>query len=195
MTRAGELLQRFRRDRSAIAAVEFALVLPFLMTMWLGMEQFSEYMTADAKTLMAAQSVSDLIAQIAPAQTNAYPDIANAATQIFAPLPTSGTLTVDVVGVAYDNSNNPTMTGGWECPSSGSSTGPAPDSPVPMNLAAGLGSQGQMTIMVNIKYNFNPAMTFNFLGPAIVAALGTQIISERAFSRPRLSALLAKPCT
>lgn len=186
---------RFSHDRSGIAAVEFALVLPFLMTAWLGMEQFSEYATADARTLMAAQSVANLTAQITPGQTNAFTDIAAAATQIMQLSSTSTALTVDVAGVAYDSGGHPTLTGGWRCTTTG---GPAPDASVPLAMATGLGSGTQVVVMVNVKYAFQPSISFGFLGPAIQAALGTQTLSERSFAMPRLTQttpLSTSPCS
>ncbi|HEV2676360.1 MAG TPA: TadE/TadG family type IV pilus assembly protein [Aliidongia sp.] len=185
------LLRKLCRDRSGVAAVEFALVVPVLLVMWLGMEQFSELTTADSKTLMAAQSVSDMVAQVGAWQNGQFNDIVNAATQIMAPLPTSGALTVDVVGVAYDSSNQPTMTGGWRCTSSG---GPAADTTIPLSTAYGLGVSGQTIIMVNVKYAFQPAVSFQILTPAVLAALGAKTLSERSFNRPRLGLQVAKPC-
>jgi Flp pilus assembly protein TadG len=183
------LLARLRRDRSGVAAVEFALVLPLLLTMWLGMEQFSEYATADAKTLMAAQSVSDLISQLPASDTGTFTDIADAATQIMAPLPTSGKVTVDVVGVTYTTPTTPAT--GWRCTTTG---GPAADATVPLSLADNLGSATQMAVMVNVKYAFQPTMSFGLLGTAILNAIGAQTLSERAFSQPRLVSQLTKPC-
>jgi Flp pilus assembly protein TadG len=174
---------RLIADRSGVAAVEFAITLPLLLAMWLGMTQFSEYATADAKTLMAAQSVSDMISQTGTWQTGQFNDIVNAATQVMAPLPTSNALTVDVVGVAYDASNNPTLTGGWRCTTS---SGPAADATVPLSSANGLGSTGQIIIMVNVKYAYKPVVT--------IGALGAQTLSERALNRPRLGPQIAKPC-
>ena len=177
------IINRFAASTRGVAAVEFAIVLPVLLAMWLGMEQFSEYMTADAKTLMAAQSVSDLTAQVGSWQTGQFADIVQAAPQILSPLPTSKTYTVDVVGVAYDDQNKPTLTGGWRCVSAG---GPAADAAVPLNLANGLGVKGQIIIMVNVKYAFQPKVT--------AGALGARTLSERAFARPRLGPQVASPC-
>ena len=183
------LFTGLRRDRSGVAAVEFALVVPLLLTMWLGMEQVSEYFTADAKTLMAAQSVSDLISQLPASDSGTFTDIADAATQIMAPLATTGKITVDVVGVTYTTPTTPAT--GWRCTSTG---GPAADATVPLSLANNLGSATQMAVMVNVKYTFQPAMTFGLLGSAIINAIGAQTLSERAFSQPRLVSQLAKPC-
>jgi Flp pilus assembly protein TadG len=190
------LLARLKRDRSGIAAVEFALVLPILLTIWLGMEQFGEYASADARTLMAAQSVSDLISQLSTSDSNAFSDIASAAGQIIINSPTiAPNITVSAVAVTFDSSNNPQVpnasNGGWICPASG---GPTVDSNY-VQKAKGLGNAGQMAIIVNVQYIYKPAVTFNYLGPVILNALGGQTLSEYAYSRPRLAnGLLPTPC-
>lgn len=180
--RMRRLCSGLARDRSGIAAVEFAMVVPVMATMWLGMVQFSQYATADAKTLMAAQSISNMVAQVGTWQTGQFNDIASAANDVLAPLPTTNAITVDVIGVAYDANNNPTLTGGWRCTSTG---GPPADTPAPLSAAAGLGTSGQMIILVTVKYAFQPTVTYG--------VIGARTLSERSLNRPRLGPI-AKPC-
>ncbi|HLZ66958.1 MAG TPA: TadE/TadG family type IV pilus assembly protein [Aliidongia sp.] len=188
--RGRRLFRGIPRDRSGTAAVEFAMIVPVMLTMWLGMMQFAQYETVDAKTLMAAQSISDIVAQVGTWQAGQFSDIVSAANVVLAPLPPPPTgmttpVTVDVVGVAYDSNNNPTYTsnGGWRCTSTG---GPAKDPSVPLSLTAGLGSTGQMIILVTVKFAYQPAITYG--------VIGARTLSEQALNRPRLGSTIAQPC-
>jgi Flp pilus assembly protein TadG len=192
--RVPRFLSGLGRDRSGIAAVEFAMIVPLMVAMWLGMMQFYQYATADAKTLMAAQSISDMVAQISTWQAGQFNDIVSAANDVMSPLPTTNALTVpptnaitvDVVGVAYDANNNPTAAtanGGWRCTTTG---GPPADTPVNLSAAAGLGTTGQMIILVTVKYAYQPTVTYG--------VLGARTLSELSLNRPRLGSTIPAPC-
>jgi len=56
-------LARFARDRRGVSAVEFALIAPLLIAMYLGAAQLSLALSADRKVSNAALVVADLTAQ------------------------------------------------------------------------------------------------------------------------------------
>jgi Flp pilus assembly protein TadG len=56
-------LSRFARDRRGVSAVEFALIAPILIVMYLGAVQVSLALSADRKVSSAALVVADLTAQ------------------------------------------------------------------------------------------------------------------------------------
>ncbi|WP_426439593.1 TadE/TadG family type IV pilus assembly protein [Bradyrhizobium genosp. P] len=56
-------LQRFARDRRALAAVEFALILPVMLVMFLGTIEFSSGVAVDRKVTLMARTLSDLTSQ------------------------------------------------------------------------------------------------------------------------------------
>jgi len=56
-------LARFARDRRGVSAVEFALIAPILIAMYLGAAQLSLALSADRKVSNAALVVADLTAQ------------------------------------------------------------------------------------------------------------------------------------
>jgi Flp pilus assembly protein TadG len=55
--------RRFKRASEAIAAVEFALILPFLLVLYMGTVEISLAITADRRVGIVAGSVGDLVAQ------------------------------------------------------------------------------------------------------------------------------------
>jgi len=61
--RFSRLLRRFRAASDAVAAVEFALILPFLMVLYMGTVELSQAISADRRVGIVAGSVGDLVAQ------------------------------------------------------------------------------------------------------------------------------------
>lgn len=57
------LLQRFRREDRAVAAVEFALITPFLLTMYLGSIEAAALYAADKRVNSVSATIGDLVSQ------------------------------------------------------------------------------------------------------------------------------------
>lgn len=60
---ARDLAQRFRRDRRGIAAIEFALVVPLMLVMYLGTIEISAAVSINRKVSRIASTVADLVTQ------------------------------------------------------------------------------------------------------------------------------------
>jgi Flp pilus assembly protein TadG len=61
-----DLFARFRTDQQAVAAVEFALVVPFLILLYLGSLEGGALFTADKRVNSISSTIGDLIAQWDP---------------------------------------------------------------------------------------------------------------------------------
>jgi Flp pilus assembly protein TadG len=105
-----EKLVAFADDRRAVSAVEFALLAPLMITLYLGGVEVTQAVTADRKTTLVAHTVADLIAQergsppdITDSEMN---DVFNATNAVAAPLRTANlkvvvsSVCVDATGVA-----------------------------------------------------------------------------------------------
>jgi len=57
------LFTRFKRDTRGVSALEFALIAPVLLAMYLGAAQMTMALSADRKVTGAATSVADLVTQ------------------------------------------------------------------------------------------------------------------------------------
>jgi Flp pilus assembly protein TadG len=78
-------LREFRSDTSAVAAVEFAIVLPFMLLLYLGGVELGNGMAINVKVTETTHTVADLISQnkcVTSAQVTA---ILNASAQVIAP--------------------------------------------------------------------------------------------------------------
>lgn len=60
---ARDLAKRFRRDRRGIAAIEFALVVPLMLVMYLGTIEISAAVSINRKVSRIASTVADLVTQ------------------------------------------------------------------------------------------------------------------------------------
>jgi Flp pilus assembly protein TadG len=57
------LARRFLAEREGVAAVEFALILPFLIFLWMGSVELSQVLAVDRRISTIAGSLSDLVAR------------------------------------------------------------------------------------------------------------------------------------
>ena len=105
-----DLVGRFRRNERGVAAVEFALILPFLLTLYLGSVEASSLFTVDRRIEVIATTTADLIARWNPQEgaipTSTVADYFKAAENIITPYSTVGLtqvvsfLQVSATGVA-----------------------------------------------------------------------------------------------
>ena len=95
----------FARERSGTATIEFALVLPGLLTLCIGCYEAANLILADLKLEAAAETAADLVAQTRVndvLQSSDFTNITNAATQVMTPFPTSSSqLKIAYASVTY----------------------------------------------------------------------------------------------
>lgn len=71
MAKSKAELVAFRDNRRAVAAVEFALMVPVMMTVWVGMVVSTDAMTADKKVSTLTRTLADMTTQmVAVSQTD-----------------------------------------------------------------------------------------------------------------------------
>lgn len=63
IARLAGLIQRFARSREGVAAVEFALILPIMLTLYLGSIEASRLISVDRRVTLVAGALGDLIAR------------------------------------------------------------------------------------------------------------------------------------
>jgi Flp pilus assembly protein TadG len=87
-------LSRFKRNERGAAAVEFALILPFLLTLYLGSIEASSLFTVDRRVEVIATTMADLIARWNPNEGTipkaTVGDYFKASEGIITPYPTTG---------------------------------------------------------------------------------------------------------
>ena len=60
---------RLARDQEGVSAVEFAMLLPLMLTLYLGGVEVSQGISIDRKVTLTARTVADLVAQVSSIDT------------------------------------------------------------------------------------------------------------------------------
>jgi Flp pilus assembly protein TadG len=176
-------LQRFRltRDRSGIAAVEFALLLPILLTLFLGSYELSSLLLAYLKLEAAAESAADLIAETdvnTVLQSSDFTNVTNAVKQIMVPFSTSGTtLKIAYASITYSTGS---AVINWHAEINGAPAITAASLPNGANSAnLGNPASGSTDSVIVAK------VTYDYTSPVTYALATNYMIAEASFMRPR----------
>jgi Flp pilus assembly protein TadG len=106
-------LRRFAGDRTGVSAVEFALLLPVMLTLYLGSIELGNGLALQFRTTLAARTVGDLASLYNnsndPIDNAAMTAILGATSAVMAPYPSAG-MVVIVSEVTTDSSGNATIT-------------------------------------------------------------------------------------
>ena len=149
ISKSRQALATLAHDTHGVSAVEFAFILPIMITMYIGAVEFSHALTVDRRVTAVASSASDLVAQTEDVSANSLQDIFTAATSIM--LPYSATpISIVLTSVEADSNNDTTV--GWSCAHNGvsRSTGSA------YALPEGLTQPFSSVIMAEVSYAYKP---------------------------------------
>jgi len=92
--RLPEFLHRFRRDRRGASAIEFALLAPLMLTLYIGCVEISEGVAADRKVTLTAGALANLASQVTTISSTDKDNILQASIAIMSPF--DGTLSAKV---------------------------------------------------------------------------------------------------
>lgn len=165
-------LLRFRRNRSGVAAVEFALVLPLMLTVYLGGVEVGDGYAIVTRVTLVARSVTDLATQYVTIDNQDMSNILNGATAILAPY-AAANITVTVSEITTDSSGNGTVT--W----SDALNGTARTVGSKLMLPTSLRTANISVIFGEVSYSYTPALGYTITG--------TITLSDSFYMMPRLS--------
>jgi Flp pilus assembly protein TadG len=165
------------RDTRGIAAVEFAMLLPLMLALWLGAVELSQGIAADRKTTLTARTIADLVSQVTTINNSDMTNSLNAASAVMAPFALAN-LKVTVSSVTIDATGKATIA--WSDTLNG--TARAKGSTV--TLPAALTIANTSLIWSEVQYAYKPTIGY------IVS--GTINLKDQIFMRPRLSDTVAR---
>src|SRR3979411_850394 len=80
---------RFRQDERGVSAVEFAMLLPLMITLSLGSVEISQGVGIDRKVTLTTRTVADLASQVSSINNADMTNMLNASAAVIAPYDTS----------------------------------------------------------------------------------------------------------
>lgn len=162
------VLRRFRREERAVAAVEFALIVPFLITLYMGSIEAAALFTVDKRINSISSTIGDLVAQwdpddgkISTGTSGTFTDYLNASTGILAPYSTTG-LKIVVTLVQVKNTGVTKVL--WSKPNSAGTakTTGATYTDLGSSTQMNSVSRGGCVIAAEVTYSYKPVLGMVF---------------------------------
>jgi Flp pilus assembly protein TadG len=169
-------LRRFLRDKRGVSAVEFAMLLPLMITLYLGGVEVSSAIAVDRKTTLVARTLGDLVAQSTSVNAADMTNILNAATTVVQPY-SDAQLQVTVSRVDVDANGAAKVI--WS--KARNTTARASNSSV--TLPPALNTANTSLIWAETQYSYTPTIGY--------VITGTMQLKDQIYMRPRLSDTVA----
>jgi Flp pilus assembly protein TadG len=204
-----------RTDQRGIAAVEFALILPFMLTLYLGIIELSKGYMASQRMTLVARTLADLTAQQQQLQTGGTTNVTDtlmsgifgASKAIMAPYdPTKLTMTVSQIQLKLKSDNVTCCDAktNWTIPNNGgtarpcqvltpSNAAPVSTTTIPTGFTASPSTPGYL-IVADVTYQYILGFSFQIWNWKLSKAFN---MAQTQYMRPRGSNSLtpASPST
>jgi Flp pilus assembly protein TadG len=169
--------RRFIADVQGVSAVEFALLLPLMLTMYLGGSEVAQAIATSRKVTLVSRTVADLASQSSAITNTSMTNILNASAAVVSPY-SSSNLKVTVSQVKIDANGLATIE--WSDTLGGTqhATGES------VTLPAALVVANTWLIWSEAEYNYVPSF-----GSAITGSL---LLKDKMYMRPRVSNSVAR---
>ncbi|WP_092715159.1 TadE/TadG family type IV pilus assembly protein [Rhizobium multihospitium] len=106
------ILKRFARDERGVGAIEFAILFPVLLMLYLGAFELTVGLNASKRASRSAGSIADIVSQQSTVTKSVLAGMPSVAGAIFAPYSTTG-LTLKITGIAIDATGKATVAWSW----------------------------------------------------------------------------------
>lgn len=107
-----KLVKRLIKNEEGVGAVEFALLVPVLLALYVGAVELSVVMTVDKKVSKASAITTDIISQLENVDKTTLKEMVGIAQSIVAPYEASS-LGMQVVGINIDSAGKSTISWSW----------------------------------------------------------------------------------
>jgi len=164
-------IRSFKRDERAVSAVEFALLAPMMIGLYLGGVEISEGISVDRKVTLAAGAVANLAAQTATLTTADMTNVLDATTTIMAPY-SAAPLRITVSCINIDANRIATVK--WSVTRNGTIKSGSVTLPSALQVA------NTQLLFGEVSYTYTPTV-----GHVITSAIN---LSDTMYMAPRISA-------
>jgi Flp pilus assembly protein TadG len=141
--------RRWRSDRRGLAAIEFAMIFPVMVGMYMGAVEISQMLTLDRKITTITAATSDLVAQEKTIDDDMIADIFTAASSMIVPYDEIPISIVVTSVVAHPTNGSTTVD--WSDARNGTPRTPGQAITVP----AGLVGNGESVILTEVSYQYD----------------------------------------
>jgi Flp pilus assembly protein TadG len=186
-------LTAFRRDQAGVSALEFAFVLPLMLTIYVGSFELSQGLSAKTKVSQTARTVTDLVSrsglpgQSSTITTAQMTDIFNATNTIMSPFTiTTAQFVLVVSTINIDANGNPTI--GQSCASDGN-TYYTPGQTV--TVPAALIVPSTQLVWGTASYTYSPFLVRG--GAPFYTMVGPVTLADQMYMSPRNSPTVGLP--
>ncbi len=176
--------RKFRKDRSGLAAVEFALIAPVMVTILLGLIELCNALSCHQKVTMLASTGADLVAQATTMTPSDMSNVFAAVNAIIYPF-SSTNASIVISSIVSDGQ------GGGKVDWSDAQNGTALTTGNPVTVPAGLMPKDQCA--TDACSVILAQVTYQYTSPFGKFIVGTVPMSDTFYARPRRSATVSCP--
>lgn len=169
---------RLLRCRRAVAASEFALVLPAMVLVLAGTVELGNALLLDRKVSRAAHIAADLVAQSRQVSTGELNDVFEAVENILQPFPAS--MQITLTSIYFDPSTEQVRVT-WSQSRNGVARAQGSLYTLP---ETGMLAEGESVILAEISYDYSPLFADLIMGEIT--------LSDQAYLKPRRVAQVAR---
>lgn len=169
--RTSNIMRRFVGDRRGVSAVEFALLAPLMIGLYLGCVEISDGVSAGRKVSLTVAALADLTAQVSTISSSDMSNILDASSAIIAPY-SANNLKITVSCVSIDANKKATVK--WSVTRNGSA-----DSGV-ITIPSALAVASTQLILAEASYAYTPTVAYTITG--------TLNLSDKMYMSPRITA-------
>ena len=166
-------LRHFGRDARGVSAVEFALLLPMMIALYLGGVEISSGVSIQRKVTLTAGTVANLTAQSTTLVTADVSNILNASTSILSPYSTTDA-TATVSCIAIDSTGRAKVS--WSVTKGGTARTAGSVVTIPTALAV----PSTQLIFSEVSYPYRPIVGYTITG--------TLTLADKMYMSPRITA-------
>ena len=166
-------LSRFARDRRGLSAVEFAIIAPVMIGLYLGCVEISDGVAADRKVNLTAATLANLAAEVTTISNADMTNILNASTAIMAPY-SSANLKATLSCLKIDK--NGAVTVAWSAATANATARAAGSS---VTIPADLAVPNSWLLFSEASYAYKPAVGYTISG--------TLTLSDTMYMAPRIA--------
>jgi Flp pilus assembly protein TadG len=164
-------IKRIARDQRGVSAVEFALLAPVMVGLYLGCVEISEGVSADRKVSLTAAALANLTSQAQTLTTTEMSNILDASGAIIVPFSAS-LLKMTVTCLKIDANKNVTVK--WSVTRNGTADSGS------MTIPSALAVANSWLVLAKTSYAYTPVVGYTITG--------TITLSDQMYMSPRISA-------